>query len=85
MASFYTNAAYSLDDLNNQFNIPNDADLNEYREQYLNKSLPLWEQLADLSPDNTEFLSQLYHVYVALDMSDKANALEQTLNLNTDL
>jgi tetratricopeptide (TPR) repeat protein len=85
MASFYTNAAYSLDDLNNQFNIPNDADLNEYREQYLNKALPLWEQLADLSPDNTEFLSQLYHVYVALDMSDKANALEQSLNLNTDL
>ena len=85
MASFYTNAAYSLDDLKKRFNIPDDAGLEDYRYQYLNKALSLWEQLADLSPDNTEFLTQLYHIYVALDMSDKANALEQTLNLNTDL
>jgi hypothetical protein len=85
MASFYTNAAYSLEDLETRFNISDDSDLDDKRDQYLNKALPLWEQLADLSPDNTEFLTQLYYIYVALDMSDKANALEQSLNLNTDL
>ena len=78
MATFYKNTAMRLKDLSVVTN--SQEDLNELYDEYLNYSLPLWEQLAEMNPENLEYISNLHKVYLELGMEEDANNLERSYN-----
>ena len=82
MAAFYKDAYLTLSKLTNRIEF--DSEIVEViisqKEQFLGLSLPLWERLAELNPDNLDYLNHLYQVYLHLDMEEDAQSLERSLN-----
>lgn len=77
MATFYKKTSerlekLSINETNNSF-----ADL---QNDFLEYSLPLWERLAKLKPDNLGYINNLYQVYISLEMQEEAEAIERTYN-----
>jgi tetratricopeptide (TPR) repeat protein len=82
VAGFHTNGASYLEDIREKVG-PNTSafeKLTESKNELLNLSLKYWEQLADINPDNVEYLYTLYTVYNKLEMFEKAENIEQSFN-----
>ena len=43
-------------------------------------SLPIWERLAELNPENMGYISNLHQVYLELGMNEDAESLERSYN-----
>lgn len=79
MAAFYKNTSLRLKKLSlNSVNQNNP--LLELKDQYLNYALPLWEQLAEINPENLEYITNLHQVYVELGMNVDAENLKRSYN-----
>lgn len=79
-AVFYKQAAQKLEEL---AAIPGlFHSLDQIISEYRNSALPYWERLAKINPDNTEYMFNLYELYVSLELTDEARQLEETYNFN---
>lgn len=56
--------------------------LDQMISEYRSSALLYWERLAKFNPDNTEYMFNLYELYVQLDLSEEARQLEETYNFN---
>lgn len=75
MASFYKNASQRLQKL------PLDGgELDEMQSEFLEYSLPLWEQLIEINPENLGYINNLYQVYLELGMQEEAESIERSYN-----
>lgn len=77
IATFYKNTSTRLKDLsaNNDFDL-----FTELQNEYMEYSLPLWERLAELNPENMGYISNLHQVYLELGMDEDAESLERLYN-----
>lgn len=80
-ARFYKEAAQKLEQLAGVRGL-NENNLNQIISDYRNSALQYWERLANINPDNTEYMYNLYELYVSLDLTDEARQLEETYNFN---
>lgn len=79
VASFYTDSGKKLLSLNESIN-EEDSDLKTYAEEFLEYSLPYWQQLTESHPENRDYSQKLYETYLLLGMQDEAEMLEQQIN-----
>jgi len=81
-AAFHTNGAAYLEDIRMNFDLDSEFSerLIESENEFLELSLKYWEQLADLNPDNVEYIYTLYTVYNKLEMFEEAENIEQSFN-----
>jgi tetratricopeptide (TPR) repeat protein len=81
-AAYLMNGAFYLNDIRNSLPLSlSSSELAETMEiNLLEASLPYWEQLIDLQPDNIENLNVLYTLYNRLNMLEEAESLEQSYN-----
>jgi tetratricopeptide (TPR) repeat protein len=83
----YRKAAYlkNSSELLNQLFSRADSNLEEHiserRNEYLERSLILWERLADNNPDNINYIRNLHQTYLDLGMEEEAESLERSYNL----
>lgn len=77
MAAFYKKASMRLEELSANNDQVSFSDL---QDEFMGYSLPLWERLVELQPDNIGYISNLHEVYVALEMHEEAEALERSYN-----
>jgi hypothetical protein len=83
----YRKAAYlkNSSELLNQLFSRADSNLEEHiserRNEYLERSLILWERLADNNPDNINYIRNLHQTYLDLGMDEEAESLERSYNL----
>lgn len=75
MASFYKKASERLGQLPAE-----DDEFEEIRTEFMEYSLPLWERLAEINPDNLGYINNLYQVYLDLDMQEEAESIERSYN-----
>lgn len=75
MASFYKNASQRLQQLPDE-----DGELDEMEMEFMEYSLPLWEQLAEINSDNLGYVNNLYQVYLELGMQEEAESIERSYN-----
>ena len=82
MAAFYKQAhsIYSEILQLGDFEDEQSAEIDERKEYFADLALPLWERLVELSPDNLDYLNNLYEVYILLGMDDDAEAIERSIN-----
>lgn len=87
VAAFYKNASQRLKNLPEQVekvssddNDSEEMSFAELSKEYMEQALPLWERLAEINPDNMDYLHNLYQVYVALDMHENAQSIERSYN-----
>ncbi|WP_234572026.1 tetratricopeptide repeat protein [Rhodohalobacter sp. 614A] len=78
IATFYKNTSTRLKELSTNYN--NDELFTDLQSEYMQYSLPLWERLAELNPENMGYISNLYQVYVELGMNEDAESLERSYN-----
>lgn len=75
MASFYKNASQRLQQL------PDDnGEFDDMESEFMENSLPLWEQLVEINPDNLGYINNLYQVYLELGMQEEAESIERSYN-----
>lgn len=81
-AVFYKSASEKLDNLNKSSSLSSDLEdeLSVMAEEYLQNSLSFWETLAEISPENMEYMYNLYQVYKGLDMAQEYQQLERNFN-----
>lgn len=81
-AVIYKNAALKLSEIRNI--LPPDrvtsSELADFHEEYMMLSLPHWERLAELNPDNMDYMNSLYTVYLELGMDEDAESIERMYN-----
>ncbi|MDX1641048.1 MAG: hypothetical protein R3220_05095 [Balneolaceae bacterium] len=77
IAAFYKNASIRLRRVsaNNE-----GGQLSELQSEYMEYSLPLWERLAEMNPENLGYIRNLYEVYLELGMNEDAESLERSYN-----
>ena len=75
MASFYKNASQRLQKLPDA-----NGDFDNMESEYMEYSLPLWEQLAEINPENLGYINNLYQVYLELGMQEEAESIERSYN-----
>lgn len=75
MASFYKKAADRLGQLPDE-----DGELDEMETDFMEYSLPLWERLAEINPENLGYINNLHQVYLNLDMQEDAESIERSYN-----
>ncbi len=82
IAGFYKEAYLKLSQIIKKIELEDELAeiISDQKEQYLDLSLPLWERLAELNPDNMDYLNHLRQVYLYLDMEEDAQSLERTLS-----
>ncbi len=82
IAAFYKNSASLLSSLADELEI--EAEIKEELEEmyltFTEKSLPSWERLAEINPNNLDYLVNLKEVYQALGMNEEADAIERSIN-----
>lgn len=77
IATFYKNASIKLKELSAN----NDEELfTDLQNEYMEYSLPIWERLAELNPENMGYISNLHQVYLELGMNEDAESLERSYN-----
>ncbi len=82
MAAFYKNSASTLREMLSSLNL-NDETKNSVEtleKNHLEYGLPLWERLAEINPDNLEYLTSLQQIYLNLGMEEEAESLERSIN-----
>lgn len=77
IATFYKNTAIRLKKISE--NSENEV-FSELQTEYMKFSLPLWERLAELKPENLGYISNLHQVYLELEMDEDAESLERSYN-----
>lgn len=77
VATFYKNTSLRLKELSSTNEEETFSDL---QTQYMEYSLPLWERLAELNPENMGYVSNLHQVYLELGMNEDAESLERSYN-----
>lgn len=77
IATFYKNTSLRLKEL---FPMNEEETFSDLQSQYMKYSLPLWERLAELNPENMGYLSNLHQVYLELGMTEDAESLERSYN-----
>lgn len=75
MASFYKKAADRLGQLPDE-----DGELDEMETDFMEYSLPLWERLVEINPENLGYINNLHQVYLNLDMQEDAESIERSYN-----
>lgn len=75
MATFYKNASQRLQQLPDE-----NGDFDEMESEFMEYSLPLWEQLAEINPENLGYINNLYKVYLELGMQEEAESIERSYN-----
>lgn len=77
IATFYKNTSMRLKELSAN----NDGALfTDLQNEYMGYSLPIWERLAELNPENMGYISNLHQVYLELGMNEEADSLERSYN-----
>lgn len=79
-ASFYKNIAVKFSRLSPLATDELKDDIRKKETEFYKKALPLWQNLAETSPENLDYRKNLYQVYLALDMEEDAENLERSLN-----
>lgn len=82
IAAFYKNSASLLSSLADELDIET-AKREELETMYITfieYSLPSWERLTEINPNNLDYLVNLKEVYQALGMDEEADAIERSLN-----
>lgn len=82
MAVFYKISSEKITNLHNSINVEIDRSetLTTLSNEYLETSLPLWERLAEISPENMEYMYNLYQIYTSLGMEEESIQLERNFN-----
>jgi len=75
MAAFYKKSSERLSQLPDS-----DNNLDEMEQNFMKYSLPAWERLVEINPDNLEYITNLYEVYLDLGMNDDAESIERSYN-----
>jgi tetratricopeptide (TPR) repeat protein len=75
MASFYKNAAQRLQQLPDE-----NGEFEDMESEFMKHSLPLWEQLIEINPENLGYINNLYQVYLELGMQEEAESIERSYN-----
>lgn len=77
IATFYKNTSMRLKELSAN----NDGEFfTDLQNEYMGYSLPIWERLAELNPENMGYISNLHQVYLELGMIEEAESLERSYN-----
>lgn len=79
VASFYTDSGKKLLSLNEKSDDKN-SEVRTHAEEFLEYSLPYWQQLTESYPENRNYSQKLYDTYLLLGMQDEAEMLEQQIN-----
>ncbi|MCC5941986.1 MAG: hypothetical protein JJU37_10635 [Balneolaceae bacterium] len=82
IAAFYKNSAQLLGTLADELPIEESEQemLEERFIAFLEHSLPSWERLTEMNPDNMDYLLNLQEVYRFLGMDEEADAIERSIN-----
>jgi predicted Zn-dependent protease len=82
MAAFYKNSSLKLREITDSLTADEEfrEEIAELEKNHLEISLPLWERLADMNPDNMEYLTGLRNVYQNLGMEEEAESVERSIN-----
>ncbi len=82
IAAFYKKASDRLENISEELpaDNPQKEAFEDLNEEYLEYALPLWERLAEINPDNMEYLQNLYQVYLGLGMQENAQSIERSYN-----
>lgn len=76
MATFYKRTSQRLE----QLSAKSDLSFSDLQTEFMEYSLPLWEQLSELKPKNLGYISNLHDVYLKLGMNEEATSLERSYN-----
>ena len=82
MAAFYKNSAATLTRLSELSDTP-EMDQEKFIEisnDFTEKSLSLWERLAEMNPDNLEYMTVLRQIYIENGMDEEAELIERSYN-----
>lgn len=82
IAAFYKNSAHMLSTLADELEI--EAEKKEELEAmylaFIENSLPSWERLTEINPNNLDYLVNLKQAYQALGMDEEADAIQRSIN-----
>ncbi len=81
IAAFYKNSAILLGTLTDELPLKQDEQemLEDRYINFLEHSLPLWERLTEMNPDNMDYILNLQEVYRTLGMDEEADAIERSI------
>lgn len=80
IASFYKDAGTRLMKFSEMIDNDESERLLEFGEQFVEQSLPYWQQLIELSPDNPVYAQRLHESFSILGMDEEAEMMNSQIN-----
>lgn len=82
MATFYKNSTGILNSISEITHLDEDVSqrFNEISQNHAEKSLLFWERLAEMNPDNLEYMTVLHQLYLQNGMREEADLIERSYN-----
>lgn len=80
IASFYKDAGTRLMQFSENIDSNETERLLEFGEQFVEMSLPYWQQLTELSPENPLYAQRLYESFSILGMDEEAEMIDTQIN-----
>lgn len=82
MAAYYRNTAavFSMLSQNTDITVADQEQLINLTNEFTEKSISHWERLAELSPDNLEYMTVLRQIYLENGMNEEADFIERSHN-----
>lgn len=80
-AAFYKNTAGTLIDLAGSMDVETAEILHDKAIELLTRSVPVWQEVAERNPENTEIWRSMYQIYTQLDMIEEAEDARSKANL----
>lgn len=78
--AFYKNTASQLFQLAEELRAPLDFQVEELALDLLNRSVPVWQQLAETNPENSDVWRSIYQIYTRLGMTEEAEEAQSNVN-----
>lgn len=78
--AFYKNTASQLFQLAEHLDSPLEDQVEEMALVLLNRSVPIWQQLAETNPENSDVWRSIYQIYTRLGMTEEAEEAQSNVN-----